>query len=180
MQELTFQAILEDFTKVVQFQIIETIRRHWGSLNEFKAEWIYQETHKDKEANRIFAFIQTSFHVEKATIRSLTQDHNGKRYAKEIKAALDPNELVYAGKKTLNYKSGKKFNCDSWFYIPFKRLDELFAFCQIDADPFDVKSKYYTERQRKLIFKYILKKRTPNKKILSEVSEVSSLSANIL
>lgn len=159
--------ITEDFTKVIQFKILRTILKNWKTLENFKREWDYQATHNNKEANRIFKLIWTGFNVDTKTIRALTQTSDGKKQAKKIKANLDSKRLVFVGKKTATYKSGKKFETDSWFYIPFETLFALWNHSIEGENPFDISSSYYTKDQRDLIVKYVLnigkKERTYNK-----------------
>lgn len=55
---------------------------------------------------------------------------------------------------TIHYRSGKHFAVHSYFYIEWETLEELFN----NEEIFDVKSSFYTDRQRKLIFKTVLNK----------------------
>ena len=158
MKHTDINVITEDFTKVIQFKIITKIREYWKTLDNFKAEWDFQrkEENKGAEANRIFKKIWRCFNVDTKTIRSLTQAPDGTKQAKKVKANLDPMRLVFVGKKTATYQSGKKFETDSWFYIPFEELSIIWNCKSNNLDPFDFKSDYYTEKQRELIAKYIL------------------------
>lgn len=148
----------ENFTKVIQFKILRTIQKNWTTLENFKRDWEYQSTHSDKNANRIFKLIWKSFNVDKKTIRSLTQTKTGGRQAKAVKASIDTKRLVFVGKKTATYKSGMKFETDSWFYIPFEELTRLWNIAECEGvNVFDPSSDFYTKEQHKLIDKYILK-----------------------
>ena len=154
---------LDDFIKVVQFKVITSIRNHWTSLNAFEADWKYQTTHKDKEANHIFARIVKNFNIEHSTLTNIAgrDEHGSKKLGKFLAQLTKENtRLVYVHKKTATYKkTGKKFNSKSWFYIPFDELHKLFALDGIEgSDPFVVNSHnaYYTDAQHKLIDKYIL------------------------
>lgn len=72
-------------------------------------------------------------------------------------ARLNPGLLRYKHKFDWTYKSGKKFSKLSTFYIPFERLDKLFALEDIPGEsPFYTKSSFYSQRQHKLIDKFIL------------------------
>lgn len=156
MKHIDINVITEDFTKVIQFKIITKIREYWKTLDNFKAEWDFQRENKGVEANRIFKKIWRCFNVDTKTIRSLTQAPDGTKQAKKVKANLDPMRLVFVGKKTATYQSGKKFETDSWFYIPFEELSVIWNYKSKNLDPFDFKSDYYTDAQRELIAKYIL------------------------
>ena len=143
---------IDDFIKIVQFKVITTIRNHWKSLEAFQADWNYQTTHKDKESNHIFARIVKNFNIEHNTLTNIAgRDENGSKKLGKFLSQLtkDNPKLVYVHKKTATYKStGKKFNSDSWFYIPFEELKRLFALDGIEgSDPFVVNSRttYYTE-----------------------------------
>lgn len=163
--------ILENFTKVIQFKVIHTLSKNWRCLEDFKKDWDFQASvHKRilakqyvskdelKRANRIFKLIWTGFNVKSNIIRSLTQSSDGSRNAKQVKKMLDRNELVYVGKTTIAFKSGKRFEADSWFYIPISRLEQMYKLRRNTySNPFDLNSGFYTDLQRKLIKKYIFK-----------------------
>ena len=146
--------LAEDFLKVLQFKIITTIKNHYGSLDEFKAEY-GRACHGD---NRALARFIKNFHIEHKIILSLTRtSFDGKTHLKEILAKLDSRKLVHKGKCDIKYKSGKKFSKLSTWFIPFKELDRLFALSGTLKTPFDTDSGYYTDRQHKLIDKLIFK-----------------------
>lgn len=153
---------IDDFVKIVQFKVITTIKNHWKSLDAFKSDWEYQATHKDKESNRIFARIVKNFNIEHGTLTNIAgRDENGsKKLGKFLSQLTKSNaKLVYVHKKTATYKkTGKTFNSNSWFYVPFEELKRLFALQGIEGqDPFVVNSRteYYTDVQHELIDKYV-------------------------
>lgn len=85
----------------------------------------------------------------------MTRDSKGNRHLDDVLKQLDKNVLVYKHKSDVKHKSGKKFSKLSTFYIPFKRLDTLFAMPNDSASPFNSKSSYYTDRQSKLIARLV-------------------------
>ena len=144
MNEDEMRKMTDDFVKVITFELITTIKNHYGSLEAFKAEC------RDKSNRSLARFIK-NFHIDTKVLQSLTRDSKGNRHLDEVLKRLDKNVLVYKHKSDVKHKSGKMFSKPSTFYIPFKRLDSLFAKLTDEASPFNTKSSYYTDRQRKLI-----------------------------
>ena len=152
---------LEDFTKVIQFKVLITIRSNWKTLNAFRRDWDRQVSQKDRESNRIFSRMVRSLHLDRQTLSNVAgRAEDGKRQVGTFLKSLDRNNphLVHVGKKTATYRSGKRFNAPSWFYIPFAELDRLFAMQGSTQDPFSIRrsSSFYTEEQKRLISAYIL------------------------
>ena len=146
----TIDNLVDDFTKVITFKIITTIKNHYGSLNEFKKAC-------SSSSNKDLKRFEKNFHIDSKTLQSLTRDSKGKRHLDEVLANLNPELLRYKHKFDWKYKSGKKFSKLSTFYIPFERLDKLFALEDIPGEsPFYTKSGFYSQRQHKLIDKLIL------------------------
>ena len=143
--------LVDDFTKVITFKIITTIKNHYGSLDEFKKAC-------SSSYNKDLKRFEKNFHIDSKILQSLTRDSKGKRHLDEVLANLDPELLRYKHKFDWKYKkSGKKFSKLSTFCIPFKRLDKLFALEDIPGEsPFYTKSSFYSQRQHKLIDKLIL------------------------
>ena len=144
MKNDEMKKMMDDFVKVITFKLITTIKNHYGSLDAYKAEC------RDK-SNRALARFIKNFHVDTKMLQSLTRDSKGNRHLDEVLKLLDKDVLVYKHKSDVKHKSGKKFSKLSTFYIPFKRLDELFAKLTDSASPFNSRSSYYTDRQCKLI-----------------------------
>lgn len=148
---ITIDNLVEDFTKVITFKIITTIKNHYGSLAEFKKAC-------SSSSNKDLKRFETNFHIDSKILQSLTRDNKGKRHLDEVLARLDPQLLRYKHKFDWKYKSGKKFSKLSTFYIPFEQLDKLFALEDIPGEsPFYTGSSFYSQRQHKLIDKLILK-----------------------
>ena len=147
----TIDNLVDDFTKVITFKIITTIKNHYGSLDEFKKAC---SSSSNKELKRF----EKNFHIDSKTLQSLTRDSKGKRHLDEVLANLNPELIRYKHKFDWKYKkSGKKFSKLSTFCIPFKQLDKLFALEDIPGEsPFYTKSGFYSQRQHKLIDKLIL------------------------
>lgn len=160
MNTETIDSLVEDFTKVITFKIITTIKNHYGSLDEFKKAC-------SSSSNKDLKRFEKNFHIDSKILQSLTRDNKGKRHLDEVLARLNPELLKYKHKFDWKYKkSGKKFSKLSTFYIPFKELEKLFALADIpDKSPFCTNSNFYTKRQHrlidKLIFKYDVKPRKP-------------------
>ena len=147
----TIDNLVDDFTKVITFKIITTIKNHYGSLDEFKKAC-------SSSSNKDLKRFEKNFHIDSKILQSLTRDSKGKRHLDEVLANLNPELLKYKHKFDWKYKkSGKKFSKLSTFCIPFKRLDKLFALEDIPGEsPFYTKSGFYSQRQHKLIDKLIL------------------------
>ena len=147
----TIDNLVDDFTKVITFKIITTIKNHYGSLAEFKKAC-------SSSSNKDLKRFEKNFHIDSKILQSLTRDNKGKRHLDEVLARLDPKLLCYKHKFDWKYKSGKKFSKLSTFYIPFEQLDKLFALEDIPGEsPFYTKSSFYSQHQHKLIDKLILK-----------------------
>ena len=146
----TIDNLVDDFTKVITFKIITTIKNHYGSLAEFKKAY-------SSSSNKDIKRFEKNFHIDSKVLQSLTRDSKGKRHLDEVLARLDPELLIYKHKFDWKYKSGKKFSKLSTFYIPFEQLDRLFALEDIpEESPFCTKSAFYSQRQHKLIDKLVL------------------------
>ena len=146
----TIDNLVDDFTKVITFKIITTIKNHYGSLDEFKKAC-------SSSSNKDLKRFEKNFHIDSKLLQSLTRDNKGKRHLDEVLANLNPELLRYKHKFDWKYKSGKKFSKLSTFYIPFEQLDKLFALEDIPGEsPFYTKSSFYSQRQHKLIDKLIL------------------------
>lgn len=146
----TINNLVDDFTKVITFKIITTIKNHYGSLDEFKKAC-------SSSSNKDLKRFEKNFHIDSKILQSLTRDNKGKRHLDEVLANLNPELLRYKHKFDWKYKSGKKFSKLSTFYIPFEQLDKLFALEDILGEsPFYTKSSFYNQRQHKLIDKLIL------------------------
>ena len=146
----TIDNLVDDFTKVITFKIITTIKNHYGSLDEFKKAC-------SSSSNKDLKRFEKNFHIDSKTLQSLTRDSKGKRHLDEVLANLNPELILYKHKFDWKYKSGKKFSKLSTFCIPFKQLDKLFALEDIPGEsPFYTKSGFYSQRQHKLIDKLIL------------------------
>ena len=146
----TIDNLVDDFTKVITFKIITTIKNHYGSLDEFKKAC-------SSSLNKDLKRFEKNFHIDSKILQSLTRDNKGKRHLDEVLARLNPELLRYKHKFDWKYKSGKKFSKLSTFYIPFEQLDKLFALEDIPGEsPFYTKSSFYSQRQHKLIDKLIL------------------------
>lgn len=145
----TIDNLVDDFTKVITFKIITTIKNHYGSLAEFKKAC-------SSSSNKDLKRFETNFHIDSKLLQSLTRDNKGKRHLDEVLSRLDPQLLRYKHKFDWIYKSGKKFSKLSTFYIPFEQLDKLFALEDIpEESPFYTKSNFYSQRQHKLIDKLV-------------------------
>lgn len=169
----TIDNLVDDFTKVITFKIITTIKNHYGSLDEFKKAC-------SSSSNKDLKRFEKNFHIDSKILQSLTRDNKGKRHLDEVLANLNPELLRYKHKFDWKYKkSGKKFSKLSTFCIPFKRLVKLFALEDIPGEsPFYTKSGFYSQRQHKLIDKLILgygaktrKSYTKSEKFLRSVDE---------
>ena len=146
----TIDNLVDDFTKVITFKIITTIKNHYGSLDEFKKAC-------SSSSNKDLKRFEKNFHIDSKILQSLTRDSKGKRHLDEVLDNLNPELLRYKHKFDWKYKSGKKFSKLSTFYIPFEQLDKLFALEDISEEsPFYTKSSFYSQRQHKLIDKLIL------------------------
>ena len=148
----TINNLVDDFTKVITFKIITTIKNqnHYGSLDEFKKAC-------SSSSNKDLKRFEKNFHIDSKILQSLTRDNKGKRHLDEVLANLNPELLRYKHKFDWKYKSGKKFSKLSTFYIPFEQLDKLFALEDIPGEsPFYTKSSFYSQRQHKLIDKLVL------------------------
>ena len=147
----TIDNLVEDFTKVITFKIITTIKSHYGSLDEFKKAC-------SSSSNRDIKRFEKNFHIDSKLLQSLTRDSKGKRHLDEVLARLNHELLCYKHKFDWKYKSGKKFSKLSTFCIPFEQLDKLFALDGIpEESPFCTKSNFYSQRQHKLIDKLVIK-----------------------
>lgn len=149
MKELDIKELVEDFTQVITFKIILTIKNHYGSLESFK------DSCRSK-SNKELARYNKNFHIDSKILQSLTRGCDGKRHLDEVLANLNPEKLVYKHKFDWKYKSGKKFSKPSTFYIPFDELERLFALEDLEETLFNTKSGFYTKRQQRLIDKHIL------------------------
>ena len=117
----TIDNLVDDFTKVITFKIVTTIKNHYGSLDEFKKAC-------SSSSNKDLKRFEKNFHIDSKILQSLTRDSKGKRHLDEVLANLNPELLRYKHKFDWKYKkSGKKFSKLSTFCIPFERLDRLFA-----------------------------------------------------
>lgn len=152
MKELNINEIVRDFTQVITFKILLTIKNHYGSLESFK---IACKSGSNKELARF----NKNFHIDSKILQALTRTSDGKRHLDEVLARLNKKELVYKHKFDWKYNRGKpnekKFSKPSTFYIPFERLEQLFALEDMELTPFNTKSGYYTEHQHRLIDKHI-------------------------
>lgn len=147
----TIDSLVDDFTKVITFKIITTIKSHYGSLDEFKKAC-------SSSSNKDIKRFEKNFHIDSKILQSLTRDSKGKRHLDEVLANLNPKLLRYKHKFDWKYKSGKKFSKLSTFYIPFEQLDKLFALEDISEEsPFYTNSSFYSQRQHKLIDKLVIK-----------------------
>lgn len=149
MKELDIKELVEDFTQVITFKIILTIKNHYGSLESFKDSC-------RSNSNKELARYNKNFHIDSKILQSLTRGCDGKRHLDEVLANLNPEKLVYKHKFDWKYKNGKKFSKPSTFYIPFDELERLFALEDLEDTPFNTKSSFYTKRQHRLIDKHIL------------------------
>ena len=147
-KELDIKELVEDFTQVITFKIILTIKNHYGSLESFK------DSCRSK-SNKELARYNKNFHIDSKILQSLTRGCDGKRHLDEVLANLNPEKLVYKHKFDWKYKNGKKFSKPSTFYIPFDELERLFALEDLEETPFKTDSGFYTERQHRLIDKHI-------------------------
>ena len=148
MKELDIKELVEDFTQVITFKIILTIKNHYGSLESFK------DSCRSK-SNKELARYNKNFHIDSKILQSLTRGCDGKRHLDEVLANLNPEKLVYKHKFDWKYKNGKKFSKPSTFYIPFDELERLFNLAKSEQTPFKTDSGYYSKRQHKLIDKLI-------------------------
>ena len=137
--------LVEDFTKVLTFKIVTTIKNFYHSLDEFKKE------QNNKNLQTLARYCK-NFHVDSSILQKLTRSKDGKRHLDEVLSSLDSSRLVYKHKFDGKLRSGKKFSKLSTFYIPYKMLDVLFQ----NNDVFNAKSAYYTAHQTDLIFKHVL------------------------
>lgn len=173
--------LVEDFTKVIQFKIITTIKNLYGSLGAFKASCRKAKNGDNKELARF----NKNFHFDRKLLSGLTRAKDGTKRLREVLARLDEKRLVHKGKCTSTYKSGKKFNKPSTWHIPFAELEQLFGLMNTDNSPFATSSGYYTENQAKLISKYVYggsKKRkayTKSEKFLKSVAQRKAASVAI-
>lgn len=144
------EQLTHDFTQVITFKIVTTIKNHYGSLEKFKDAC-------GSGSNAELARFNKNFHVDSKILQALTR-RGGKRNLDEVLSRLNPDELVYKGKFDWKYKSGKKFSKPSTFYIPFKRLEKLFDLADLPGEsPFSTDSGFYTVAQHRLIDRYILR-----------------------
>ena len=67
----TIESIREDFTRVLTYKIVTTIRNHYGSLEAFKAECA-------SSSNKALARYNANFHIDPKILHKLTR-RNGKR-----------------------------------------------------------------------------------------------------
>ena len=147
-KEIDINELVNDFTQVITFKILLTIKNHYGSLESFK------NAYKDS-SNKELARYNKNFHIDSNILQALTRSSDGKRHLDEVLANLNPEKLVYKHKFDWKYKSGKKFSKPSTFYIPFDELERLFALEDLEETPFKTDSGFYTERQHRLIDKHI-------------------------
>lgn len=148
-KEIDINELVNDFTQVITFKILLTIKNHYSSLESFK------DSCRSK-SNKELARYNKNFHVDSKILQALTRGCDGKRHLDEVLANLNPEKLVYKHKFDWKYKSGKKFSKPSTFYIPFDELERLFALEDLEETPFKTDSGFYTERQHRLIDKHIL------------------------
>lgn len=147
-KEIDINELVNDFTQVITFKILLTIKNHYGSLESFK------NACKDS-SNKELARYNKNFHIDSNILQALTRSSDGKRHLDEVLANLNHEKLVYKHKFDWKYKSGKKFSKPSTFYIPFDELERLFALEDLEETPFKTDSGFYTERQHRLIDKHI-------------------------
>ena len=147
-KEIDINELVNDFTQVITFKIILTIKNHYGSLESFKNACKYS-------SNKELARYNKNFHIDSNILQALTRSSDGKRHLDEVLANLNHEKLVYKHKFDWKYKSGKKFSKPSTFYIPFDELERLFALEDLEETPFKTDSGFYTERQHRLIDKHI-------------------------
>ena len=79
----TIDNLVDDFTKVITFKIITTIKNHYGSLDEFKKAC-------SSSSNKDLKRFEKNFHIDSKTLQSLTRDSKGKRHLDEVLANLNP------------------------------------------------------------------------------------------
>ena len=148
MKETNIDELVNDFTQIITFKILMTIKNHYGSLESFKNAC-------NDSSNKELARYNKNFHIDSKILQSLTRGCDGKRHLDEVLSKLNPSRLVYKHKFDWKYKSGKKFSKPSTFYIPFDELERLFALEDLEETPFKTDSGFYTERQHRLIDKHI-------------------------
>ena len=149
MKTENINALVEDFTKVIQYKIIRTIKKHYGSLNAFKLSYSKAMSGNNCELARF----NKNFHVESKILAMLTRDSKGSRHLSEVLHLLDKNKLVYKHKCDIVRQTEwskpkeerKKFSKPSTFYIPFEELDRLFSMDGDQDSPFVTTSGYYTK-----------------------------------
>lgn len=165
MKELNINELVNDFTQVITFKILLTIKNHYGSLESFK------DSCRSK-SNKELARYNKNFHIDSKILQALTRSSDGKRHLDEVLANLNPERLVYKHKYNWTYKkSNKKFSKPSTFYIPFKRLEQLFALADMEETPFSTNSGFYTERQHCLIDKHIFGFRKKERKAYTKTDK---------
>ena len=161
MKTENISVLVEDFTKVIQYKIISTIKNHYGSLNVFKLSYSKAMSGNNCELARF----NKNFHVESKILAMLTRDSKGSRHLSEVLHMLDNRRLVYKHKCDIvrptewskPKEERKKFSKPSTFYIPFDELDRLFGMDGDNDSPFVTNSGYYTKTQHDLIDKYVFR-----------------------
>lgn len=148
-----FKTRADDIFKVCCFYTLTRIKKYFGTLENYSSadkptKALYLSFGKTLDISKTD---QHSFNSIKPGFLSNVTKIKNKKHFKDI---LPLTGLIYHGKCDVKHKSGKMFSTRSWLEIPIELLRGLWN----NESAFSSSSDFYTQRQHKLIDKYILYK----------------------
>lgn len=149
----------DDIFKICCFYTLTRIKKYFGSLENY--------FNSDKPTKSLYLSFGKSLNLTADKDKSfsgiksgLLQNLSKIQNKKCLKELLPLTGLIYHSKCDVKHKSGKIFSMRSWLEIPPDILRDLWA----NSKAFKSSSDFYTQRQHKLIDRYILYKGSNMKK----------------
>ena len=147
----TIQERAQDLEKVLTFSILQSLRNHYDSLDDFQKTWkriIGRQASKEEGItfHKIFKHTKEEWNLVLGKVA-------GKNVSLEQVLPLMSNWIHFQKNFTIQYPSGKSYKVKSYWYIDFDVLDRWWD----DKDILNCNSSFYTKKQHQLIDKVFLK-----------------------
>lgn len=171
---------LDDFKKILTYQIVTKICYYFKYNYDlyYKAPKIWKQwkLRKLKYSAEIYkyivAFNQIAFSFKQRQ-HIFGRDKNGK-YVQYAKLIDQDNDIKVFNKGTI-FMSNRRFSLKKRYQLPYEYIKSIFNNKQLLDKVVNVKSDFYSDRQRRLIFTQILEQQhyhyKTNKETLSDFNE---------
>ena len=172
------QSRLDDFKKILTFHIISKIHYKYGFNDNYNLyyeapkKWKQWRSGEIKYSRFTFKYLAlfNSTALDRNQVKAIFgKDESGKiiSYVDAIKSDLD---IIQFNKGTIVIK-GKRYPIAKRYQLPYEYIKSIFDDPDMLAKVLDVKSDFYTKRQRRLIFNQILMKDKRKKQRLQKKTE---------